>query len=747
MPALWRNFWYGMSPAEFLRAELDWLPARRILTLRLFITLMVICLVSVTLRPPSVVALSFSFVMMLGPLMMDYTMTLVTAWQLLKLELVAIALSVISLAMWGDQPIFLVPWSYGLITLLLFYSRVTGTPTIPAMLYVFAVLYHPEQPDQNIYGALWLFPTLGLLAFGTSIAAQLILWPQDPEKLLHQLLTQRLAAISRMLDRLVEHDKVSELGFRPNTDERPSPGGVSRQFNLLAHAELAHPALSAKHAEWIDFIVEIDTWFNIASKLDRIMFETHPNPAFSQQDRARLSAIAIECRGLWGIFLTPGQQVNELPVNITEDALPKTAYSKPVTLYLHRLEDAALGARKALAALRGPDAIPDPPESKPKKSNREAGLPIWLPQKYWVDNMDALHYGMKFALGAMICLFMVQAFNWQGIDTAMLTCVVVAQSSLGADYRKSVMRIMGASLGGLLAYVFIIVLQPALDTIAGFLLAIAPACWLSAWVGSGSPRIAYIGTQIGYSFAHAVLPGYGPVTDLESARDRVLGILLGITVVGVIDYLLWPQRSDRMLPTRLAKTLLTLTKFLQHGTATASTSQSSATLLKTIDSDLLKALSLLDNAQIEPGSTQPDAESKRATMGLVIDTMHTIARVIQARHRYYTNEEFRSQTESLHHQKDTLDQSFSQVLLGLADSFNGKPEIPRSSSRDALLQLEDSAYRLMINPAINRQTVKSIHACIALDQILLDYIEELELLVGSLAEAATLNFDVNPRMG
>jgi multidrug resistance protein MdtO len=728
-----------MSPADFLRAELDWTPARRILTIRLFITLMVICMVSVTLRPPSVVALSFSFVMMLGPLMMDYTMTLVTAWQLLKLECAAIVLSVVSLAMWGDQPLFLVPWSYGLITLLLFYSRVTGTPTIPAMLYVFAVLYHPEQPDQDIYGALWLFPTLGLLAFGTSIAAQLILWPQDPDKLLRQLLTQRLAAIGRMLERLAEHDKVSEFGFHPKTDERPSPGGVSRQFNLLAHAELAHPALRAKHAEWIDFIVEIDTWFNVASKLDRIMFETHPKPAFSRQDRARLRAIALECRGLMDNFQAPGTPVKELPLYFKEEGSQQTAYSKPVTLYLHRLEDATIGVNQALAALHGPETPPDTAESKPERTGSEASLPFWLPQKYWVDNRDALHYGMKFALGAMICLFMVQTLDWQGIDTAILTCVVVAQSSLGADYRKSVMRIMGASLGGLLAYGFIIVLQPALDTIAGFLLAIAPVCWLSAWAGSGSPRIAYIGTQIGYSFAHAVLPGYGPVTDLETARDRVLGILVGITVVGVIDYLLWPQRSDRMLPSRLAKTLHTLSQFLRHGTASAPTTQTSAALMKTIDSALLKALNLLDNAQIEPGSAQPEAEAKRDTMGLVIDTMHTIARVIQARHRYYANEAFRSQTEALHDQEDTLDQSFSQVLLGLADSFNGKPATPRPSSRDALLQLEDSAYRLMIDPAINWQTVKSIHACIALDQTLLDYIEELESLVESLVEAIPLS--------
>ena len=226
MQELWRNFWYGMSFADFLRTELRWTPERGILTARLFITLMAVSLISVTLRPPPVVAISFAFVMMLGPSMMDYTMTLLTALQLFKLVIVAIALSVFSLVLWSDQPWFLVPWSFGLITLLLFHSRTTGTPTIAAVLYVAAVLYQPQQPDQNIYVALWLLPSIGMLALGPSIAAQLTLWPQDPEKLLRKTLKERFDEIIRLLDQLTEYDKGDESGIHPGPKKSPQMTGT-----------------------------------------------------------------------------------------------------------------------------------------------------------------------------------------------------------------------------------------------------------------------------------------------------------------------------------------------------------------------------------------------------------------------------------------------------------------------------------------------------------------------------------------
>jgi multidrug resistance protein MdtO len=724
MRDLWNKFWLGLPPAEFLRAELRWTPARRILTLRLFVILMVISLVSVTLRPPATVALSFAFVMILGASMTDYTMTLRTALQLVKLVLLAIGLSIVSLGLWGDQPWFLVPWSFTLITLLLFYARVSGTPTITAVLYVAVVLFNPEQPMQNVYGALWLFPTLVLLTYGSAVVAHLVLWRQDPLAVLHEHITARFDAIIRMLESLVEYG----VDLEPRTDgrDRPHPGAVSRHFHLLSNAELAHPELKLKHLEWVDLIAEVDTWFNNTAALARLMARTDAVRRFSGSEFARLQANLAECRTLRADFLASRQPLTLSEPRATEHDRPNIDPDQPVAHFLHRLDDVALRIRKTLADVYSPASAVAIPAAAPRPAAASAFWRTYVQKEYWADNIDSLHYGMKYAMAVVISLFLVQALHWKEIATAILTCVIVAQTSLGASYRLSLLRILGAILGGLLAYVFIIVLQPALETIAGFLLAIAPVCWLAAWVGSGSPRIAYVGTQIGFSFANAILPGYGPVTNLDIAWDRVFGILIGITIVGIIDYALWPQRSEHLAMNRLAIALRMLSRFVTLDGAGTGSSRADADLMHAIDGELQKAAGLLEHAAMEPGA------GRAFSLDLIIDAVHGVARVTQARHRYYLDQDFKLQAETLLEQQEVLNRACCELLLSLARKVQQQPATTTPACRTLLAELENSARQLTAARAIDWETRKSILACIDLNKILLDYVEELDRLVTTL---------------
>jgi len=154
----------------------------------------------------------------------------------------------------------------------------------------------------------------------------------------------------------------------------------------------------------------------------------------------------------------------------------------------------------------------------------------------------------------------VESLGWPAINTAIPTCLVAAQTSLGATtgYQYCVCRRgSGWALRLLLCTGIPVATRYYRRLCAGN----DPVWAIAAWISAGSDRIAYLGRQLGFSFALFILHDFGPVTDLYLPRDRVIGILLGIIVMGVLDYALWPRRSIVLARHHSAAALHTLAKF------------------------------------------------------------------------------------------------------------------------------------------------------------------------------------------
>jgi multidrug resistance protein MdtO len=50
-----------------------------------------------------------------------------------------------------------------------------------------------------------------------------------------------------------------------------------------------------------------------------------------------------------------------------------------------------------------------------------------------------------------------------------------------------------------------------------------------------------------FTFAMATLETFGPVTELTEVRDRIVGIILGIIVAGLIHTLIRPEREGGII--------------------------------------------------------------------------------------------------------------------------------------------------------------------------------------------------------
>ena len=102
---------------------------------------------------------------------------------------------------------------------------------------------------------------------------------------------------------------------------------------------------------------------------------------------------------------------------------------------------------------------------------------------------------------------------------------------------------------GCLAFVF-----PNIESVTPFLLVIAAVSFLGAWV-AGSSYYGYIGLQIVFSFNLLAFEGLSAPTQMTPARDRLLGILLGLIVMFLIFHQVRPERTVDTMRQNLARLL------------------------------------------------------------------------------------------------------------------------------------------------------------------------------------------------
>lgn len=199
-----------------------------------------------------------------------------------------------------------------------------------------------------------------------------------------------------------------------------------------------------------------------------------------------------------------------------------------------------------------PDTPPAPAAKQPSMA-----ADAWTNPAY-------IRYALKTLLACMVCYVFYSGVEWEGIHTCMLTCVIVANPSIGSSYQKMSLRFGGAFFGAIFALLFTLLVMPWLDNIVELLCVLAPIFLIGSWMATSSERSSYIGTQMVVTFALATLENvFGPTYDLVEIRDRAIGILIGTAVSAVIYTFIWPESEARALPQKLAGALAMIAKAMR----------------------------------------------------------------------------------------------------------------------------------------------------------------------------------------
>jgi multidrug resistance protein MdtO len=151
------------------------------------------------------------------------------------------------------------------------------------------------------------------------------------------------------------------------------------------------------------------------------------------------------------------------------------------------------------------------------------------------QNPEYLRFAFAGCLAASLCYVLYNALDWPGIFPSVLTCIVTALGTVGSSLQAQFLRLAGFVVGGLvLGITAQILILPAIDSIFGFALFFAVGTAIAAWFATSSPRLSYFGVQMALAFYFVNLQDFKFQTDLTVARDKVVGVFLGILAMGFI---------------------------------------------------------------------------------------------------------------------------------------------------------------------------------------------------------------------
>ena len=156
-------------------------------------------------------------------------------------------------------------------------------------------------------------------------------------------------------------------------------------------------------------------------------------------------------------------------------------------------------------------------------------------------NSEHLKFALRGCLAASGCYIIYNSIAWSSIGApAIATCLLTAVSAAGASRQRQILRFAAFLVGGLVigvgSEIFVL---PHLDSIGGFTIFFMVVMALVSWLMTSSPRLSYFGFQIAVVFCLINLQEFARQSSLAAARDRIVGVGLGLSMMWLVFDRLW----------------------------------------------------------------------------------------------------------------------------------------------------------------------------------------------------------------
>jgi len=188
---------------------------------------------------------------------------------------------------------------------------------------------------------------------------------------------------------------------------------------------------------------------------------------------------------------------------------------------------------------------------------------LFVPDAF--SNLDHLKFAVRGTLATMVAYVFYQAIDWPGLGTSIAACIITGLSTIGSSRQQLFLRMGGTIIGGCVFGMGAqICVLPYLDSITGFTVLFAVVTAITAWILTATPRLSYLGVQLALIFYLINLQEFAPQFSLAIARNRVVGILLGLVSMWLIFDRLWVGDALRKMQDAFSRNLRMLAELFEQ---------------------------------------------------------------------------------------------------------------------------------------------------------------------------------------
>lgn len=497
-----REFWVAMRPY----------PGRMNHVFRALVASTIVMIVSQSLQVP---LLALSLITVFFVTQTNVVVTRLTGVMFIVGSTLSILLSLLVLKVTWNTPFLRILISFAIFFFSVFLMRTTKIGVvffIVAIVSIYTQSIVDIAPDAGIVvrGVLWVWVAVNYPIAVTLIINSLLM-PVEPENQLKRAIEKQLCDVIDLLS-------PGSILLRKQNSLSQAGRVIQTLYRLLRYKTMRDKEAEGKTTHYLDDIALISELRTASCHLP----------------------VQLEGKDVLLDIQTLREALKQIKVAIVDSK--SGWYAEPIELHssepaLHIMAGiiSAYNKKPTAGSIPGRLSLPAPVQ--------KTGFLV----KDAFSNAQYVFFSLKTLLSAALCYLFYTATDWPGIHTIMLSCLIVAQPGLGNTQRKIILRLVGASIGSVFALVTIVYLTPRVDTIFGLLCIVLPVLAFSSWISAGEENVSYAGVQIMFTFALATLEAYGPVTELTEVRDRIVGIILGIIVAGVIHTLIRPEREGGVM--------------------------------------------------------------------------------------------------------------------------------------------------------------------------------------------------------